>query len=82
MKDTWFIIGFLLLLVRDRIIKRGSELVAWPFFELALELLHTCSRSTQDLLWNSKKHLEAERIEVRNKSKSEKQKQKNYSGVG
>ena len=56
MKDTWFSIGFIVL-VRDRITKRGSKLVAWPFKELALDFMHTCSRSAQDQQRNSEKTL-------------------------
>ena len=39
--------------------------------ELALEFLHTCSRSTQDLYRNSEKHLEAEITDVQFNSKLE-----------
>ena len=39
--------------------------------ELALDFLHTCSRSTQDRQRNSEKHLEVERIDIQINSKLE-----------
>ena len=39
--------------------------------ELALDFMHTFSRSTQDRQRNSEKHLEVERIDVQINSKSE-----------
>ena len=46
------------------------ELVAWLKIELALEILHTRSKTAQDSQKKSTQHLEEETIEVEIKSKS------------
>ena len=79
MKNTWFSIGFIVSSSWPYY-KGGSKLVAWPFKELALDFMHTCSKINSRQAKKLRKALGSRKKQSPKWIQVRKQKQENFSG--